>query len=185
MAVEKPDFRRQQLFAFALGRYHPPRHLGFTQVERRVLHAQRLEDTLPQEAFKRHTRNDFYDPAKSENAGLTVFPLAPRLERKRLRGKGRHQVGQRARGFRFFVGCFSHSGGVSEQVPQRDSRRLAIRSFESTKFWKYLTIGSSRESLPSSISISTAVAVMGFDMDAIQKIESTRMKDLCSASAQP
>ena len=44
----------------------------------------------------------------------------------------------------------------------------------------YLAIGSSRESLPSSISISTAVAVIGFDMDAIQKIESTRMKDLCS-----
>src|SRR6266705_6795261 len=49
----------------------------------------------------------------------------------------------------------------------------------------YFEIGSSRESLPSSISISTAVAVIGLDMDAIQKIESTRMKDLCSGSAQP
>ena len=84
MAVQKPDFRRQQLFAFALGRYHPPRHLGFGQVERRVLHAERVEDTLPQKDFKRHTGNDFYDPAKSENAGLTVFPFASRLERKRL-----------------------------------------------------------------------------------------------------
>jgi len=45
----------------------------------------------------------------------------------------------------------------------------AIRSFESSKFWNILAIGSSRESLPSSISIRTAVAVIGFDMDAISE----------------
>jgi high-affinity nickel permease len=70
-------------------------------------------------------------------------------------------------------------------MPQRDSRRLAIRGFSPASSGTYFAIGSSRESLPSSISISTAVAVIGLDMEAIQKIESTRMKDLCSGSAQP
>ena len=84
MAVQKPDFCRYQLFAFALCRYHPARHLGFTQVEGRVLHAEWAEDTRSQEDIKRLAGSNFHDPAKSENAGLTVFPFAPRLERKRL-----------------------------------------------------------------------------------------------------
>src|SRR5690348_16148274 len=76
MAVQKPDFRQHQLFAFALGK-HPPTVSGPGQVESRVLHPERVEDTLPQERFKLHTRNDFYDPTKSEYAGLTVLSLAP------------------------------------------------------------------------------------------------------------
>src|ERR1700751_1282522 len=91
---------------------------------------------VAKENFKRHTGNDFYDPAKSEDAGLRVLPFAARFEGKRLRGKGRDLVGQRAHGFRFFVGCFSHSRSVSEQVAYCDSRCLAIRSFQSSKFWK-------------------------------------------------
>jgi len=160
MAVQKPDFRQQQLFAFALGK-HPPTVSGPGQVESRVLHPERVEDTLPQERFKLHTRNDFYDPTKSEYAGLTVLSFASRLERQRLGGKGRYHVGQRARGFRLFVGCFSHSGAVSEQLPQRDSWGLAIRSLESVKFWIVFGERIVEGELPSSIRISTAVALIG------------------------
>ncbi len=62
-------------------------------------------------------------------------------------------------------------------------RPSSVRRFPSSG--TYLATGSSIDSLPSSCSISTAVAVIGLLMDAIQKMESVRMGRLPAGSAVP
>ena len=59
---------------------------------------------------------------------------------------------------------------MREQVTDRDPNWLSLRRLESANSGMYFSTESSTDSLPSSSSIRTAVAVMGLVIEAIQKI---------------
>ena len=70
-------------------------------------------------------------------------------------------------------------------MPQRDPLRFAIRGFEPTQFGNVFGDRIVEGEFAFLHQHQHRGSRNRFDMDAIQKIESTRMKDLCSGSAQP
>ena len=100
------------------------------RVESRVLHPQRIEEALLEKRVEGHPAHHLHDARGGVDAALRVAPLCAGIVLHRCGEPERDQIGERPGLHRRGAGRLAETGGMREELRDREIRRLARRRLQ-------------------------------------------------------